>query len=269
MENTGVMQEIEELLAQGYSSRQVIDWGYAPGTVYGVQRRIRRQLSKQENNGAHNQATEQSADITPLIEEIVERMDRFEERLDTITLARDETEDIAQEHVNELTHQVNDIAGQLEGLPERCEQLEAACHQLEEAHNSLAETVNQNNEAAHKQFAIDSDRAKTMDARLRQLEALTHRLGEKIEAHSANVSQLVNRMNPTDQKMAHIEAELQTLKKRLLRQPTGEVVSVQLNDKRDHRFKEYKSMAGLVQPHRISRDIIFGDRWIDLAEPVD
>ena len=45
MENTGVMQEIEELLAQGNTSRQVIDLGYAPGTVYGVQRRVRRQSS--------------------------------------------------------------------------------------------------------------------------------------------------------------------------------------------------------------------------------
>ena len=37
-----VMQEVRTLLTEGRSSREVIDLGYAPGTVYKVQRRMRR-----------------------------------------------------------------------------------------------------------------------------------------------------------------------------------------------------------------------------------
>jgi exonuclease VII large subunit len=38
----GIMQAVRELLAQGMSSREVIEKGYAPGTVYKVQRQLRR-----------------------------------------------------------------------------------------------------------------------------------------------------------------------------------------------------------------------------------
>jgi hypothetical protein len=41
-ESTGVMHKVGELLAAGKSSREVIDMGYAPGSVYKVQRRIRK-----------------------------------------------------------------------------------------------------------------------------------------------------------------------------------------------------------------------------------
>ena len=53
------------------------------------------------------------------------------------------------------------------------------------------------------------------------------------------------------------------------RVPTGEIVSVLLKDKREHHFREYKSSEGLARPYRTKRDLILGDRWVDLAEPED
>ncbi len=41
MESTGIMAQVRELLASGKSSREVIEKGYAPGTVYKVQRSLR------------------------------------------------------------------------------------------------------------------------------------------------------------------------------------------------------------------------------------
>jgi len=41
MENRGIMQQVRELLSQGKPSREVIQLGYAPGTVYKVQRQVR------------------------------------------------------------------------------------------------------------------------------------------------------------------------------------------------------------------------------------
>ena len=40
----GIMQEIRTLLSEGRSSRDVIDAGYAPGTVYKVQRNYRQRV---------------------------------------------------------------------------------------------------------------------------------------------------------------------------------------------------------------------------------
>lgn len=41
----GIMEEVRELLVDGLSSREAIDLGYAPGTVYKVQRQLRKKTS--------------------------------------------------------------------------------------------------------------------------------------------------------------------------------------------------------------------------------
>lgn len=46
MATIGVLQQIRELLAQGHSSREVINHGYAPGSVYAVQRQLRRRQGR-------------------------------------------------------------------------------------------------------------------------------------------------------------------------------------------------------------------------------
>ena len=40
----GIMQQIERLLRDGRSSRQVIDTGYKPSSVYKAQRRLRAEV---------------------------------------------------------------------------------------------------------------------------------------------------------------------------------------------------------------------------------
>jgi hypothetical protein len=59
------------------------------------------------------------------------------------------------------------------------------------------------------------------------------------------------------------------VEKLAIRQPTGKLVTVALNNGREHTFKEYWSPEGLTRPRRRSHDLLLGDRWIDLAEPED
>ena len=47
----GIMQQIEQLLRDGKSSRQVIDMRYNPSSVYKVQRRVRAGASAPINEG--------------------------------------------------------------------------------------------------------------------------------------------------------------------------------------------------------------------------
>jgi len=266
MENIGVMQEIEELLSQGNTSRQVIDLGYAPGTVYGVQRRVRRQSSEQENNEAHHQVTEQSADIAPLIEDIVERVVRLEERMETVTLSNDDLDDPIADHVNEINQQVNILAAKLDELLKRCDQLEVLSGEYVEDHNRIASVMSQINEDVKRGFEAQSDQAKANQARLIELESTTKHLENRLQANVSVDNQLSSNLNAVEQRIPYIEKKIKNL---TLCQPTGEVVSVGLTDKRDHRFKEYKSPIGLSRPYRHSRDLFMNDRWIDLAEPLD
>ena len=52
MSNKGIMEEISEHLSQGRSSRELIDLGYRPGSVYGALRQVRQ---KGAVKGRHTQ----------------------------------------------------------------------------------------------------------------------------------------------------------------------------------------------------------------------
>ena len=46
MESSGIMERVRELLSQGLNSSEIIAQGYAASTVYGVQRKLRRQQGR-------------------------------------------------------------------------------------------------------------------------------------------------------------------------------------------------------------------------------
>ena len=46
MESSGIMGQVRELLSQGLSSSDIIAQGYAASTVYGVQRKLRKQQGR-------------------------------------------------------------------------------------------------------------------------------------------------------------------------------------------------------------------------------
>jgi hypothetical protein len=50
MGNDGIMQQIRRLLSEGKTSGDVIQLGYAPGTVYKVQRQTRRRAAPAEDS---------------------------------------------------------------------------------------------------------------------------------------------------------------------------------------------------------------------------
>jgi hypothetical protein len=85
----------------------------------------------------------------------------------------------------------------------------------------------------------------------------------------ASINQLNTKLASLEHALSKLENEVARLNNLTWRVPTGERVSIKLSDKREHNFREYKSSEGLARPHRTSRDLILGDRWIDLAAPDD
>ena len=82
-------------------------------------------------------------------------------------------------------------------------------------------------------------------------------------------NQLHGKLDAMELKLSRFESELGVMRNLMRRQPTGKVVSVRLDDGRYHQFKAYRSPEGLTRPDLQSRDLLLGDRWIDLAEPED
>jgi len=176
-------------------------------------------------------------------------------------------ENLLTERLGEIATRVDGTTEGLNGLTEHFRQLQEGCNQWKQVHDWLVGIVNQSSEAMKKGFAIQGERAKATDICLRELEGQVSRLGERLQATAAIGNQLGSKLDAMEQRLSRFEAELRTVRNLARRQPTGEVVTVQMTGNRERRFKQYKSPDGLTRPHLHSRDLIFGDRWIDLAEP--
>jgi DNA repair exonuclease SbcCD ATPase subunit len=186
-----------------------------------------------------------------------------------------------------LTEQVSELTDQLNGLAEQLElsrvtkavwdeheadhkrQLEQLRSEWENAYNKLVGIINRNGELAKKSFSITEDGARATNRQINDLMKLVHQLEERVESRVALENQLYGKVNAMEQKLSRFESELGVMRNLTRRQPTGKLVSVRLNDGRDHQFKAYRSPEGLTRPYRQSRDLLLGDRWIDLAEPED
>ena len=57
MNENGIMQNIRDLFSQGFNAAEIIAKGYAPSTVYGVQRETRRKSGLNGNSGYHKGPT--------------------------------------------------------------------------------------------------------------------------------------------------------------------------------------------------------------------
>ena len=100
----GVMEEIRELLSLGMSSREVIDLGYAPGTVYKVQRQLREkkpEVQQTEPTSNETSAREFAEVVRDLQAEIASLQAEVGRLRPTAEVA------------NDLQHQVRDLRSSL------------------------------------------------------------------------------------------------------------------------------------------------------------
>jgi len=191
------------------------------------------------------------------------------------------------EQVSELIKQVGQLTEQLNGLAEQLElsrvskamldayeaehkrQLEQLRNEWENAHNNLVGIINRNGELVKNGFSIAEDGAKATNRQVNDLMNLVCQLEERVESKVALENQLHGRLDAMERKLSSFESELGVVRNLARRQPTGKLVSIRLNDKRDHQFKEYRSPEGLKRPYRHCYDLLLGDKWIDMAEPED
>ena len=81
MNENGIMQNIRDLFSQGFSTSEVIAQGYAPSTVYRVQRDTRRKSGLNGNSGYHKGSTNYGLEHLGYLEAEVQRLGH---RLDSL-----------------------------------------------------------------------------------------------------------------------------------------------------------------------------------------
>jgi septal ring factor EnvC (AmiA/AmiB activator) len=116
MVDKGVMQEIREHLTQGKSSHEVIALGYAPGSVYKVQRQLRRHGSAANNLSAPVRLEEPASAPHP---DILARLEKLEAANDELSaqvtelLAEKQTDSILESQIDQLGQRVERLVSEV------------------------------------------------------------------------------------------------------------------------------------------------------------
>ncbi len=183
--------------------------------------------------------------------------------------------------IDELTRQLNEQADRLGQLAGQLEPARAAGATSAENSRKLAELASRveslgasfENDARKLAEVVDNNGQRLKDAQImltektgsaeRGIDGTRENLG-RVEAQQARLQDALKSMERT---VDGLKADLADVRKRLLRCPTGNVVTVSLDGGRERRFREYRSPQGLRRPYRTSVDLILGNRWVDLAEP--
>lgn len=85
----------------------------------------------------------------------------------------------------------------------------------------------------------------------------------------AAVSNLSTKVKQLESEATRLTTTTSLIKREIKRQPTDEIRTLPYTDGIEHRFRVYKSKAGLKKPHRVTRDPVSGDKYIDETEPLD
>ncbi|GEM_PF-3157173 len=146
--STGVMQEIRDRLAGGQSSTEVIAQGFAPPTVYKVQRQLRR-----DQNGAMAPAA--PAQPSPELAEARQRIQELEEEVASLEADVDSMEEEAKASAELQTH-LEVLMPKLNGLLGEVTQLRAARDQAVERASALGANAQEAGRLRHRVTELES-----------------------------------------------------------------------------------------------------------------
>ncbi|HUU62885.1 MAG TPA: hypothetical protein VMX96_03045 [Dehalococcoidia bacterium] len=182
--------------------------------------------------------------------------------------------------VAQLTEQLSKLTEQLKSEYVSREAMETIVAELtgesESLHKEIANTYNmsaiairESHESCENSFSKIEGQSTATANELYELSKNVKHIRESVQGNRASVNQLNTKLVSLEYTLSELEKKIIRVNNLARRVPTGEIVSIQLSDKREHHFREYKSSEALAQPYRTKRDLILGDRWVDLAEPED
>ncbi len=196
---------------------------------------------------------EKPLDITD--KPLTERVTQLTEQLSKLT------EQLKSEYVSKETMET--IAAELTG------ESESLHKEIANTYNLLASTIHEDRESRQNSVSKIEDQFTCITNQLHELSKSVKHIQESAQANRDSINQLNTKLVALEHKSTELGNKVDGVKNLMRRVPTGKIVGVQLRDKREHHFREYKSSEGLARPYRTKWDLILGDRWVDLAEPED
>lgn len=128
-----------------------------------------------------------------------------------------------------------------------------------DVHNKLVAVVNSNGDTFRQLYS-------QLNSRLGKVETQ-----QRVHTHDglSMMPQLNSRVTEQEQDIVELKNGLAYVKKLAIRIPTDGTERLKLDDGRYHTFTIYKSKRGLTRPHVVATDLVFGRKYVDLAEPED
>ena len=83
------------------------------------------------------------------------------------------------------------------------------------------------------------------------------------------IPQLKTGLENVDRQIGNLQAEVAKAQALAVRTPTDEFVTINMANGTRHPFRVYRGKRGLAKPHRIGIDPVYGEKYVDLAEPED
>ena len=186
---------------------------------------------------------------------LTERVSQLTEQLGKLT------EQLKSEYVSRKTMET--IAAELTG------ESESLHKEIANTRSMLAAAIRESRTSYEKSYSKTRGQAAATANDLYELSKTVKHIEESVQGNRASINQLNTKLVSFEHTLPELENKVARVKNLARRVPTGEIVSIQLSDKREHHFREYKSSVGLARPYRTKRDLILGDRWVDLDEPED
>ena len=136
MQSTGIMQEVKRLLEQGKRSGELIKMGFAPGTVYGVQRQFRRRagMARTQDLKSSQLKGTPGDDVVILAGELgycQGQRESFQIEVERLKAA--------EEEVSLLRLQITQLAGELRSMRAELDEAESRIERLKDKSRTLTQ----------------------------------------------------------------------------------------------------------------------------------
>ncbi|MGD0352384.1 MAG: hypothetical protein ABSB38_02630 [Dehalococcoidia bacterium] len=199
--------------------------------------------------------SERAAEQAEQVAELTQQLSQFSEQLGKLT------EQLESGYVSReaLGTMVAELTGKFKSLQ----------NETSNTYKMLAAGIHENGESCKDHLSKIEGKATATANELYELSTTVNHIRESVRSDRTSINQVNTKLVSLEHMLSELENKVAEVKQLTRRVPTGETVGIELSDKREHHFREYKSSEGLAHPHRSKQDLMLGDRWVDLAEPED
>ena len=195
------------------------------------------------------------SDTEPLTDRLTNITEQVTKLSDTVSKLSEEVE------LSKVTRDVEN-----EGFSKRLTE-------LREAHNRQSTVINEHRDTFNNKFSVVVSRIGKVQKMVEDLEEGLNTVRTKLVTHGHDglslIPQSSSGLKQVGEQIARLQAGADRAQVLAVRKPTDDFERLELANGSKHTFRVYKGKRGLSNPHRVSIDPLFGDKYVDLAEPED